>query len=532
MTAPISLNRRFVPWTERDSGDPEVMSHLLAFGDALTWEDLLAKHRVVLLAEAGSGKTTELAEQARLSNIAGRYTFSTTVQRVGRHGLSRALSRRMAERLEAWRTSDEPGWFFFDSVDEAKASDVRLVDALERIADGIEGGASRAHVLLSGRHTDWEFRRDLEHLNTWLAMPPPDVAAPAIDPNDLIVSVFRRDKPAEPPPPAEAPLVVVMAALDRGQVEAFARGKGVANVGAFFLELDKANLWDLARRPLDLDWLVGYWRTHGALGSLAEMLDLSLRQRLIEVDPQRARTDPIDADRAMAGLERIGAALVLERLQDIIVPDSGLDLVAGRPALNLVEILPDWSGEHLTRLINRAAFDPASAGFARLHNDNQGVVRSFLAARWLEGLTKANCPRTVVNGLLFATTYGVSLVLPSMRQTTAWLSLRDYEVAREVIARDPRLLMDAGDPASLPLSVREQVLKAVVAQVIDDEEFDIPDRDSLKRFALPDIAPCLREVWAAHHRITRGERDSVACYLAGRTDILRRSRLRSVVRNL
>ena len=92
-----------------------------------------------------------------------------------------------------------------------------------------------------------------------------------------------------------------------------------------------------------------------------------------------------------------------------------------------------------------------------------------------------------------------SRVLPSMRQTTAWLSLRDYEVAREVIARDPRLLMDAGDPASLPLSVREQVLKAVVAQVIDDEEFDIPDRDSLKRFALPDIAPCLREVWAAHH---------------------------------
>ena len=92
-------------------------------------------------------------------------------------------------------------------------------------------------------------------------MPPPDVAAPAIDPNDLIVNVFRRDKPAEPPPPAEAPLVVAMAALDRGQVEAFARGKGVANVDAFFLELDKANLWDLARRPLDLDWLVGYWQT-------------------------------------------------------------------------------------------------------------------------------------------------------------------------------------------------------------------------------------------------------------------------------
>ena len=35
-------------------------------------------------------------------------------------------------------------------------------------------------------------------------------------------------------------------------------------------------------------------------------------------------------------------------------------------------------------------------------------------------------------------------------------------------------------------------LQAVVAQVIDDDEFDIPDRDSLKRFAMPDLAPCLR----------------------------------------
>jgi hypothetical protein len=498
MTAPIPLNRRFVPWTDRDSGDPEVMSHLLAFNNALTWEGLLAKHRVVVLAEAGSGKSTELAEQARLSEKAGRYTFFATVQSVGRQGLSGALGRSKSRKLEEWRTSDEPAWFFLDSVDEAKANDVRLDDALKEIADGIEGVASRTHIVLSGRHTDWEFRRDLERLNARIPMPPPDAPAPAIDPNELIVSVLRRDKPPEPPPPAEAPLVVVMGALDRGQIDAFARGKGVANVDVFFLELDKVNLWDFARRPLDLDWLVGYWRTHGALGSLADMLDLSLRQRLLEPDPQRARTDPIDADRAMAALERIGAALVLQRLQDVTVPDSGLDLAAGRPALNLAEILPDWSGEHQTRLINRAAFDPASAGFARLHNDNQGIVRSFLTARWLKGLTKANCPKAVVDDLLFATTYDVPLVIPSMRQTAAWLSLWDPHVAREVIARDPRLLMDAGDPASLRQSVREQVLKAVVAQVIDDEEVDIPDRDSLKRFALPDMAPCLRELWAAH----------------------------------
>ncbi|MCA1708896.1 MAG: hypothetical protein LC808_38730, partial [Actinobacteria bacterium] len=289
-----------------------------------------------------------------------------------------------------------------------------------------------------------------------------------------------------------------MGALSRKQVETFARGKGVTDVDAFFGALDKGNLWDFARRLLDLDWLVGFWRAHGGLGRLADMLALSLRKRLLETDPQRARKDPINVERGLEALERIGAALVLQGLSDVAVPDSSLDLTESRRALVLAEILPDWSGVDRTRLIGRAVFDPASAGLARLHNDNQGGVRSYLTARWLKRMIDANRPKSVVRDLLFATTYGVRLVIPSMRQTAAWLSLWSADVAREVIARDPGLLMDAGDPSSLSLAIREQVLKMVVKQVVGDEEFDIPDRDSLKRFALPDMAPCIRDLWTAH----------------------------------
>jgi hypothetical protein len=85
-----------------------------------------------------------------------------------------------------------------------------------------------------------------------------------------------------------------------------------------------------------------------------------------------------------------------------------------------------------------------------------------------------------------------------MRQTAAWLSLLDVDVAREVISRDPRLLMDAGDPSSLSLAIREQALKAIAEQAAGSEEFDIPDRDSLKRFALADMAPCIRDLWTSH----------------------------------
>ncbi len=195
----------------------------------------------------------------------GLYTFSATVQNVGRRGMSAALSKAESAKLEEWRNSDQPAWFFLDSVDDAKASDVRLEDALKEIADAIEGAAARAHIILSGRHTNWEFRRDLELLDKWSPMPAADVAASPIDPNELVVSAIRRDKPPEPPPPAETVLVVVMGALNHSQVKAFAQGKGVTDIKAFFSELEKSNLWDFARRPLDLDWLVGFWRSRGAL---------------------------------------------------------------------------------------------------------------------------------------------------------------------------------------------------------------------------------------------------------------------------
>src|SRR6185312_12653828 len=100
-------------------------------------------------------------------------------------------------------------------------------------------------------------------------------------------------------------------------------------------QLQRQNLWIFVRRPVDLDWLVGYWRSHGRFGSLAEMLEQSLVERLKETNSTRVRTDALDGERAMQALERIGATLVLGRLDTILVPDATLDLKDGVPALDL-----------------------------------------------------------------------------------------------------------------------------------------------------------------------------------------------------
>ncbi|MEZ5670213.1 MAG: hypothetical protein R3F55_22850 [Alphaproteobacteria bacterium] len=207
------------------------------------------------------------------------------------------------------------------------------------------------------------------------------------------------------------------------------------------------------------------------------------------------RHDPIPADRAFAALERLGAALVLQRLTEIAVPDSDLDMTDGKAALDIGSILPDWSGEQRSRLLSRPVFDPAGAGHVRLHNDNQGVVRSYLAALWLDRLIRAGCPMSAVRNLLFADIYGLHLVIPSLKGTAAWLSISQPDIANEVIDREPLLLMGAGDPASLSLTTRRRVLDSVIQRTLSGQEIGILDRDSLRRFSGSDLAECVRANW-------------------------------------
>jgi hypothetical protein len=149
-----------------------------------------------------------------------------------------------------------------------------------------------------------------------------------------------------------------------------------------------------ARRPLDLDWLVEFWQSNGRLGSLEEMLESSLTARVRETNLDRARGDGLDETRALQAIERIGAALVFGRKTTIAIPDSELVLSNEERSLDLAQVLPDWSPEDRARLLTRPVFDPATFGRVRLHNDNEGVVRGYLAAQWLNRLRQKNLSRS------------------------------------------------------------------------------------------------------------------------------------------
>jgi len=491
----IALNRRFIEWNDKELPDPEIRDAFGLSEGGLGWDELLQKRRVVILAEAGSGKTTEMQERARITAANGSFSFFVAVEDVGRDGLERALSARDHQALCTWHISTGDAWFFVDSVDEAKSRGIRLERVVRRLADGIAGAEQRAHIILSGRISDWEFRKDLMSLKTWLPVSSKVSKPEGTGEEELLRIIRQQRRPDEAPPALETPFVAGLAPLDRKRVRLFAQGKSAQNLDQFLETIEAANLWHFARRPLDLDWLVRFWQSEGRLGSLAEMVERSTTERLKETNTDRARGDTLDSAAARHAVERVGAAMVFGRRETIAIPDAEVTLTSDS-ALQLCEILPDWSPGNRSLLLSRPIFDPATLGRARFHNDNEGVVRGYLTARWLSRLRSANLPTRALFDLLFAKSYGLEVIRPSEMETVAWLSLWDRDVANEAIRRRPLLLFESGDPASLSPRVRRDALVALVGVLAKgDHELPLLDNSKLRRFAQYDLGSVVTALW-------------------------------------
>src|SRR4051794_38637248 len=62
----IELDRQFVEYREdKEQSDPDLFAGFGGTAGTLRWTDLLVRRRVVFLAEAGSGKTTEMKARAK-----------------------------------------------------------------------------------------------------------------------------------------------------------------------------------------------------------------------------------------------------------------------------------------------------------------------------------------------------------------------------------------------------------------------------------------------------------------------------------
>ncbi|MFN5689824.1 hypothetical protein [Bradyrhizobium sp.] len=149
-------------------------------------------------------------------------------------------------------------------------------------------------------------------------------------------------------------------------------------------------------------------------------------------------------------------------------------------------------------MLRRGIFAPATYGRIRFHHRS---TQEYLAAKWLNRLLQKGCPRTEIFQLLFAERYGVETVVPSLRAEAAWLSLWHTDIRNEVLSREPLTLVAYGDPGSLSIPVREQILlafasKQSAAEISDDRL----DARALWMFADQQLATAVRKAWQINAR--------------------------------
>ena len=470
-------------------------------GSIIGWGELLKRDRVVLLAEAGAGKSREMEEQALCLNEDQKFSFYVPLECIESKPLADCLDVSAGQRLEEWKVSgSDPGWFFLDSVDELKLKSGNLDRAIMQFSRDISGYLDRARVIISCRPSDWRPSADLATIQKRIPAPNKTSEVVASDPEETFIGAFRRSGNAnlhfnqEESEESETNKIctVAMLPMNNKQIMEFAKSRGVRDSDAFLREIDRENAWDFARRPLDLGDLVGNWRKTGRLGTRVEQHETNATTKLRD-DPDRPGSNVLRDIDVRKGAEKLALGLALTRTITIASPEQAIDISSTEDTLHADAILPDWTVEQRKSLLRRALFDPATYGRIRFHHRS---VQEYLAARRLRGLRDKGMSKKALFRLFFSEAHGFDIVRPSMRAIAAWLALWDADVLRELIGREPEILLSFGDPSELKPDTRERLIRKVVEEYGQGGWRGLEiSLELVRRLSRPDLADVIRECW-------------------------------------
>jgi hypothetical protein len=488
---PVPLTRRFRAIAkDADTDEEESIRLLWGHSKLKSWQDLEEAYRTVILADAGAGKTFEMEGQARILRKRGCQAFFLRLESIADQ-FADCLEVGTGEDLSRWLDGEDEGWFFLDSVDEARLDNPKAFEnAIRSFATIIENARHRAHVYISSRPYAWRARLDRDLIERFLPFdgqkqermgegdaanqqaPDSDSATPELDQSGLVV--------------------YWMCPLDRDDIRTYSDHREVADVDGMLGAIDRADLWSLAERPFDLDDLADAWNAREPFTDRLAVLQNGIRRRLAEIHPDRDERQPLALDRALEGARQLAFGVVVSGQPGIRVPE-GMHNPTG---LNAEDVLKGWGHQEIRALLARGLFNDAIFGAVRIRHRE---VRELLAAEWLHEKLKAGAPRHRIEGLIFAEMYGESVVRPRMRPILPWLILFDSGIRNRALALHPEIAVEGGDVARLPLPERRRILHDMVGQIIKgDDDRNGRDNAAIARIAKLDLEDDARALIEQH----------------------------------
>lgn len=489
------IQRTFRDLSQEEVSDFERALFLTKMGwsGAFGWEKLLESQRVLIISEAGAGKTYECRAQQEALWGQGEPAFYLDLAELATNNLRDLLSENEEARLDAWLAAQSDiATFFLDSIDELKLTLGSFETALKRLSKIIASQLSRVRIVITTRPIAVDRLLIRKHL-------------PVPDPVELVASgdafadiAMGRQQQVSSQKEDGAPPIwrnIALMPLSGAQIREMAAIEGIEDPDALVADIRARNAEDFARRPQDLIEICADWRDNGRIRTHREQVAHNIR---VKLKPSTDRREPaqLSPDRALEGASRLAlAALLTRKLTIRLSVEADRGGVPGT-ALDPASVLYDWTPEERETLLERALFGFASYGRVKFHHRS---VVEFLAAQHLHNRLGQGMPVKAVKRLLFAETpQGVKVVRPTMRPVAAWLAAWQSSIFYEIREREPEVLFDHADPESLPLSERASALRSYVRRYGEGgwRGLQIP-QVQVHRFASPDLAEHILELWQA-----------------------------------
>ncbi|MDT8303379.1 MAG: hypothetical protein RQ760_18010 [Sedimentisphaerales bacterium] len=491
MESYIPLDRQFTP-VSKSQEEAEKNEILSAWGHVKpkTWDDIDREFRSVILSEAGAGKTEEFREQAKTLANTGKPSFFIRIEDI-ESDFYNAFEIGEEAKFQEWLQSPGEAWFFLDSVDEARLENPRIFEkALRRFAKGIAKGAHRAHIYISSRPYAWRPIEDRRLLDEILFLP--------------VKNQEENGDQKEQAKPQTALTIYIMRHLDQVRIQRFCQARAAEDVDSLLSEIGRANLWNLAERPFDLEGILAKWAVDKVLGGRLELLRHNIDKRLRDDhSSDRAQRQPLNLEQARNGARRLSAAVILSGQPGLNVPDT-TQVKAG---IEAETVLADWNNPKDVRtLLERGLFNDIIYGAVRFrHRD----VRELLAAEWFDGLLKSDNSRYSIESLFFREQYGEKIIVPRLRPILPWLILFDDEIRHKALGIHPEIAVEGGDPSRLPFIERERILVDIVRRIASKEDDrSARDNSAIARIANIDLSEKTQQLVKEH-----GENDDAIFFL-------------------